>query len=136
MLRLAAAKGIYDALFKADILGFVEGSTERFDAITASALLIHFGSLDEVFRDIRSGLSHDGLFVFSLYSYDDCNPASFGLHPELGLAKAGCFAHGSAYVAECAGRVGLRVSAIERSTHEANATHAVAGLMVTVRPVA
>lgn len=134
MLRIAAAKRVYDRLFVDDVFAFLASCPERFHVITASALLIHFGNLDDVFRQVSRKLGPDSVFVFSLYSYNNWNPTRFALHPDLNLAKAGCFAHGSVYVADSAGRAGLRISTIKQSTHEASASHSAAGLMVTVRP--
>lgn len=132
MLRVAAGKNIYQSLYQADVLDFMDRSSSRYDAITAAGLLIHFGDLNPVLRGVANLLTGSGAFVFSVYSNDRYDEGGFSAHPNLGLAKAGCFAHGSAYVAQAAQHAGLRAFEIVPIVHETSMSCSAPGLVVSV----
>ena len=132
MLSVAAGKNIYDGLYHDDVTEFSDKHQPQYDAITAAALLIHFGDLVTILQSVCARLCTGGAFVFSVYSNDDYDNQGVGPHPELGLAKAGCYAHGSAYVDHTAQQAGLHVRNIVPIIHEASAGHSAPGLVVTL----
>jgi predicted TPR repeat methyltransferase len=71
MIAKAREKNLYDALETADALGFLERSAEgAFDLILAADALCYFGELGPIFAACRRALADDGLFAFSLETFE------------------------------------------------------------------
>ena len=65
MLAHAAARQIYQQLYKADISAFLAESVASFDLISCMDTLIYIGKLDELFAQVFHHLKPGGLFLFS-----------------------------------------------------------------------
>jgi predicted TPR repeat methyltransferase len=89
MLELAAARGVYDALEREDIVAYLGRAAARFDRIVAADVLIYFGDLSAVFAETAKALRGGGHFAFSTE-----------LHEGEGyrLQTSGRFAHSPDYV--------------------------------------
>jgi predicted TPR repeat methyltransferase len=116
MLEKAHAKAVYDRLEQADILFFLSGQGEKYDAVTAAAVLIHFGDLQPLFQAVAGCLRAEGLFVFTFFL--DQVSADFAVASSDRLAQSGCFAHSPGYVTRLAGKSGLSVRILEQVVHE------------------
>ncbi|WP_207063567.1 tetratricopeptide repeat protein [Motiliproteus sp. SC1-56] len=98
MLKLAAAKGCYDALHGEGLLGFMEHCTKPYDLVCALDVLIYVGSLEAVFTAVAHTLSRDGLFAFTVES---TTQEGFVLHP------SGRYRHNRDYLLTLARERGL-----------------------------
>lgn len=103
MLEKAHARGVYDALHEAELVGWLEGQEHAFDLIVCADTLCYFGALDAVFAAARHALRRDGHFVFSVESADALTGVSdWRLHPH------GRYAHRSDYVRDRLAAAGLQ----------------------------
>lgn len=98
MLKLAADKEIYDALYCEDILTFLQGNSRQYDLILAADVLTYIGELESIFKELYNNSSEKALFVFST---EHCET-----HFE--LRKSGRFAHSPVYLRETARRSGWK----------------------------
>ncbi|HEH8465607.1 tetratricopeptide repeat protein [Pseudomonas aeruginosa] len=132
MLAHARAKGLYDALYEADLETFMTGRPDAFDLVIGAAVLIHFGDLGPVLCAVAGCLRPGGRAVFTLLDHDAVNPLSHGVarHPQ--LLGGGCFAHGTSYLTRTVSAAGLMLVELRRATHEGNAQEAIPGLVVTI----
>lgn len=106
MLRRARAKGLYDALTRADVEAYLERTTRRFDVVVAGDVLNYIGALEPLFRRLAAALADGGVVVVTIEALDG-GPAASGVG--LLLRESRRFAHDPAYVAGCAGAAGLSV---------------------------
>ena len=119
MLVKAREKKIYDHTYQDDLLSFMLGNFNCYDAITCAATLIHFGDLTPVFHAAASCLRDDGLFVFSLFANDsEHNNQEVIVSQNSSLAMGGCFAHSAAYVSRLAEDADFSVDILESRIHE------------------
>jgi predicted TPR repeat methyltransferase len=117
MLEKARAKGVYDRLEQADILAFLSKHTDKYDAITAAATLIHCGDLRAIFQAAAECLREDALFVFTLF-LNETGGTDFAVASSDRLAQSGCFSHTPGYVERLAGENGFAVRLLDRVVHE------------------
>jgi predicted TPR repeat methyltransferase len=89
MLELAAARGVYDALEREDIVAYLGRAAARFELVVAADVLIYFGDLSAVFAETAKALRSGGLFAFSTEL-----DAGEGYR----LQTSGRFAHSPGYV--------------------------------------
>jgi predicted TPR repeat methyltransferase len=87
MLDVAARRGVYGALVKADVTDFLRGKQSAFDLVFAADLLIYFGALNDLIDAIADALRADGLFAASIERAD---------RPGFVLLPSGRFAHAAA----------------------------------------
>jgi predicted TPR repeat methyltransferase len=97
MLEKAQDKGLYDRLDQADLVSFMSEHKDSYDAILGAATLIHFGSLQAIFRAAAICLREGGLFVFTLFS-NQADGADFAVAASDKLAQSGCYTHSAGYV--------------------------------------
>jgi predicted TPR repeat methyltransferase len=133
MLERARAKGLYQHLQHGDLVAFLKQQTERCDAVTCAATLIHFGDLRPAFAAVASGLRDQGLFILTLFPNE--NEDDVSVNASDGWVQGGCFKHGSNYVKRLAETTGFIVEAIESSIHEYQREKPVMGLVVALRRV-
>jgi predicted TPR repeat methyltransferase len=133
MLERARAKGLYQHLQHGDLVAFMKERTERCDAVTCAATLIHFGDLRPAFAAVASGLRDQGLFILTLFPNE--NEDDVSVNASDGWVQGGCFKHGSNYVRRVAVATGFIVEAIESSTHEYQKEKPVMALVVALRRV-
>ena len=133
MLEGARAKGIYDLLNEEDLLFFLTRHPDRFDLIVSAAALIHFGDLNPVLEAVWLALRPEGTFAFTTYSYDGSDPTAFGASSYRELAKAGCFAHGSAYLADLSKTCGFEICEVSEIIHEQSSMQKIPGFVAVLR---
>jgi predicted TPR repeat methyltransferase len=131
MLEKARGKALYDGLYQADIVSFMAEHKGRYDAILGAAILIHFGSLQEIFAAAAICLRSKGLFVFTLFpnEADDFAAAS-----NTRLAQSGCFGHSPDYIRRLAADCGFSVETLNDAVHEHDQDgNAIPGLLAVLR---
>ncbi|KAA2317059.1 tetratricopeptide repeat protein [Puniceibacterium sp. HSS470] len=133
MLERARAKGIYDVLNEDDLLSFLTRHPDQFDLIVSAAALIHFGDLNAVLEAVWLALRPEGTFAFTTYSYDGSDPTAFGASSYRELAKSGCFAHGSAYLADLSKTCGFEICEVSEIIHEQSSTQKIPGFVAVLR---
>jgi predicted TPR repeat methyltransferase len=132
MLEKARAKNIYDHLFEGDMIGFMAGAAQKYDAITCAATLIHFGDLAPALDAAVVALRDGGRLICTLFPNEaDENGVSAAALP--GLAQGGCYAHGRTYIRDAAGKAGFAVEMLEAHIHEYSKGVPRQGLVVALR---
>ncbi|MER8628691.1 methyltransferase domain-containing protein [Mesorhizobium opportunistum] len=121
MLRKARAKGIYDALVKADLQGF-SYSGDKADLVTSADVLIYVGRLEALVETVAALLAGGGLFAFSVETMAEAG--DFALQPSRR------YAHSQAYVSRTLEANGLSVLALEPTTIRLDRHEPVKGLAV------
>lgn len=85
MLDKARERKLYDGLVQAELVQFMAGADERFDAIVSADVLCYFGDLMEVFRAAAGVLDPDGLLAFTVERQEE---------PGYRLTPSGRYVHG------------------------------------------
>jgi predicted TPR repeat methyltransferase len=111
MVAVARARGIYDHLAVAD-LETALAEPGAYDLILAADTLVYLGDLGAVFDAVRTKLSPDGYFLFTVERAD----AAFELGPKRR------WRHSEAYLRDLAAKNGLSVAGLVAAVprHEAN----------------
>jgi predicted TPR repeat methyltransferase len=65
MLAEARGKNIYDNLFEAEALHFLQHTKQHYELIVAADVFPYFGQLDDLFKAITHRLTSMGYFIFS-----------------------------------------------------------------------
>jgi predicted TPR repeat methyltransferase len=100
MIAKARQRGAYDELKVGDAVAMLtSGPRGAFDLIIAADALVYIGDLAPLFPAVRTALTPDGLFGFSV---ETCEGDGFKLEPTMR------FAHGRLYVENNAREAGLR----------------------------
>jgi predicted TPR repeat methyltransferase len=71
MIEMAAARGIYDRLIKADLSAFLADNPVTFDLLIAADVFIYIGDIDVVFARARTALRPGGLLAFSVETIEE-----------------------------------------------------------------
>ena len=127
MLRVAAARGIYDRLAAGDAVTLMAGEPEDgFDLVLAADLLPYVGALAPLFTAVARVLASGGAFAFSAERHDG---------EGFVLGEALRYRHAPAFVAGAAAAAGLAVLAVEPVSLRRERGVPVPGLIgLTVRP--
>jgi predicted TPR repeat methyltransferase len=107
--------------------------TDRCDAVTCAATLIHFGDLRLAFQAVASSLRDQGLFILTLFPNE--NEDDVAVNASDGWIQGGCFKHGRNYVKRLAEASGFIVEAIETGIHEYYEQKPVMALVIALRRV-
>jgi predicted TPR repeat methyltransferase len=119
MLEKARDKGVYDRLDQADLVTFMSGHPDSYDAVLGAATLIHFGNLHAVFQAAAMCL-RDGP-DFAVASNDR-------------LAQSGCYTHSAGYVDRLAPQSGFSVQMRKKIIHEHDQNdNPIPGMLVVLR---
>lgn len=134
MLESARRKAVYANLYEDDLLAFMSGRPDCYDAVLSAATLIHFGDLTAPFRAVAKTLRSGGLFVFTVFPNEEVS----GTHgvtaaPLDGYCEGGCFLHGPDYVRSLAEGNGFAVVSMATEVHEHFKGREKAGLVVVCR---
>ena len=124
MLEQARKKAVYDALHKGELLSYLLGATQTYDAIIAADVLIYFGDLAHVFFAAARRLAPGGLFAFSVEQTDD---ADWRIRPSLR------YAHHANYIAGTLKECGLDLLRMEQAVLRKDRGKDVEGLLVLAR---
>ena len=125
MLDVAARRGAYDSLVKADVMDFLDAPPQAFDLVFAADVLIYFGALDRLIDAIANALSADGLFAASIERTDS---AGFVLLP------SGRFAHNASDFERAVARR-FTIVATRDTTLRLEASRPVPGTLYVMRRV-
>jgi predicted TPR repeat methyltransferase len=125
MLAKARAKGLYDALEKADLQDF-RYAGERADLVAAADVFMYVGALDRVVKTVAGMLAPDGLFAFSVEKW--AGAGDFALQPSRR------YAHGEAYIRRVLANENLLVASMEEHAIRKDRGEPVTGLIVVARP--
>ena len=106
MVRLAEQKRIYDELRTGDMTRALEDLDAPCDLVIAADVLVYCGDLAPLFAAVKSALTADGLFAFTVQRADS---GTFVLGPEQR------FSHGREYVADLAAATGLAVALLDNA---------------------
>ncbi|MBF0182248.1 MAG: tetratricopeptide repeat protein [Magnetococcales bacterium] len=119
MVERARAKGIYDRLEVGDLVAFLDGHPEAYDAVVSAATFIHFGDLFIVLSSCLRALRSGGCLVFTVFTHEaDLEGDGVVIHPLEGFERGGCYAHGRGHVTGAVEAVGLRQVSVCRQIHE------------------
>lgn len=66
MLRKAAERGLYDDLVEAELLTWLHGTDDRFDAAVSADVFIYFGDLGPLLGGLARVLRPNGILIFSI----------------------------------------------------------------------
>jgi predicted TPR repeat methyltransferase len=66
MLEKASKRAVYDALFEAELTGFIAALTNAYDLILAADTLVYFGDLKPVFEAASGALRARGTLIFTV----------------------------------------------------------------------
>jgi predicted TPR repeat methyltransferase len=132
MLEKARDKKIYDRLDQADLVSFMAGHRDSYDAVLGAATLIHFGNLQAVFQAAALCLRDGGLFVFTLFANE--TDADFAVASNDKLAQSGCYTHSAGYVERLAPESGFSVEMLRKAVHEHDQEgNHIPGILVVLR---
>lgn len=121
MIEQAHARGGYDQLQQADVLEFLQGTSERYDLVIAADVFIYVGALDAVFAQLARVMLPQGRFCFTVEESEG---------PELALRSSLRYAHSEALLRRLAGEHGFSVTAIERGPVREEQRQPIPGLFV------
>src|SRR5262249_17531057 len=88
MLGRAKGKRTYDQLHEGDLVEFLAGRPDSYDAVTSAATLIHFSDLRPVLDAAAIALRDDGLFLFTLFPNEE-DESAVAVASLGGLAQGG-----------------------------------------------
>lgn len=120
MLRKAAARGVYDALEKADLNGFAPAPASL-DLVVAADVFMYVADLGPVFASVARGLETGGLFAFSVEKAD----------AGIVLRASRRYAHGADHVRHLLAGHGFAVAEIGEATIRRDGGEDIVGLIVT-----
>jgi predicted TPR repeat methyltransferase len=90
MLKLAAARKIYDELLEIELVAYLASQKSRFDAIVSADTFCYLGKLDTAFEAAARALKVAGMLIFTVEQSTEQGNYRLGLH--------GRYAHNETYV--------------------------------------
>jgi len=124
MLAQAEKKKLYDKLVCSDILEYLSPSSEAFDLVVGSGVMIFFGDLRQVIKQTAITINPAGHFIFTLYK---SNQEDIEIRDNLH------FAHSEQYIRRVASESGFEVVTIKDVVHEYEQEQPQAGFVVSLR---
>jgi predicted TPR repeat methyltransferase len=114
MIAKARERDVYDELIIGEAVAPMRERPSAFDLIVAADVLVYVGDLARLFADVGTALTADGLFAFSVETYEG---DGFKLEPTMR------FAHSRSYVEATASEAGMGPLHIQSAStrREANA---------------
>ncbi|MDR3496122.1 MAG: tetratricopeptide repeat protein [Ancalomicrobiaceae bacterium] len=128
MLAKAEARGLYDALAKAEITAAMLTSPKAYDVVLSADTLCYFGDLNAVMAAAAHALRPGGVLVVSVEALDADDGRPFRLHE-----GSGRYAHTKAHVEAAATAAGLADIGCVAVDLRMEGGRPVAGLVVTAR---
>ncbi len=125
MVEMAARKGLYDRLHKAELTAFLNDNADPLDLVAAADVLNYCGALPPVLAAVATRLAPGGLFAFTLERHDGAEPVR--LRPSLR------YAHSEAATRAVALAAGFEIVALETAALRRDRGAPVAGLLVLLR---
>lgn len=122
MLQQAEKTGLYRDLAAADLVPWLQTTSQRFDLVLAADVLCYLGELKPLFAGVRRVLRPDGLFAATVEQMPPDFDGNYLLQPQRR------YAHGENYVLGVAQRHLLRLRALDFVTLRHEAGCAVPGM--------
>lgn len=126
MLGYAEATGLYNELVAADIVPWMNATTQQFDLVLAADVLVYMGDLKPLFTAVRRVLKSGGLFAATAEQMAPIDDQDFLLQ-----AKRR-YAHGEGYLLRLAETCGFRLKALDFITPRYEAGQPVPGVLFVV----
>jgi predicted TPR repeat methyltransferase len=126
MLARAQALGVYDKLQQGDVVDYLRGAAETFDAVVAADVFVYVGALEDVFALLAARMAPHGWFAFTV------EESSEG---EVVLRESLRYAHSEAGLRRLARENGLAVQAIERRPVREDQRRPIPGLFAWMEKV-
>lgn len=108
MVAKAQSKGIYDELYVAEVVSYLQQETRQFELILAADVLVYVGALEPLFAAASKCCAAGGYFALSIENGDDAAPFV--------LRSSGRYAHAASYVQTLAEQSGFRVMNMQPGT--------------------
>lgn len=124
MIGIARGKGLYAALYAADIGTFLKDNPEVFDLVLSADVFVYMGELEEVFGQIAAHMAVGGIFCFSVQAAAE---GTWTLGPDHR------YAHARAYVERCAEAARLACTSCRSVVLRRDGGRDVAGLIFVCR---
>ncbi len=99
MVAQAQARGIYDAVWAAELTAAMAAINEKFDLLVAADVVVYIGDLEPVFAAAAGALRPGGFLAFTV---------EWRRRPGYKLTGSGRYTHNPAYVRRCAKAAGFR----------------------------
>lgn len=126
MLQRAAARGLYHALERAELVAWLRAHPGTADLVVSADTLCYFGPLEPVFSATRQALSDGGLLVFTVEANDEAG-GDVRLHPH------GRYSHGAGYLRRGLQDAGFELLHLDPVTLRSEGGRPVAGWLVAAR---
>lgn len=114
MLERARERGLYDELYKAEVVSWLRGNRSGFDIAMAADVTSYIGDLAPFFEAVSEVLSPAGLLAMTVHERDE---------EGFGIAAGDTYSHSFGYVETTARASGLRIIAIERGAMRMERKH-------------
>jgi predicted TPR repeat methyltransferase len=124
MVDLARRKGIYDAVWVADLLDPPDRADPRYGLVVAADMLCYLGDLAPAFAAVRRWLADAGWFAFTV---EERSGTGYMLGPEQR------FRHAEAAVRSWLAGAGFEIASLEHAALRLERREPVAGLVVVAR---
>ena len=125
-LAVAAGKGCYDRLIKAELTAYLAAHAASFDLVVLADALIYFGRLDEVLQAAARALAERGLIVASVEEAA-APDEGFAIYP------SGRYGHSRAYLAATFWGAGFDLVSLASVDVRSELGEPVRGLLVVAR---
>lgn len=127
MIAQARERGVYDQLIVGDAAALLTSEPPgAFDLVAAADSLVYVGDLAPLFTSVATALAADGLFAFSVESYE---ADGFRLNPTMR------FAHGQVYVEATAREANFRPLIVQSASTRREAGRDAPGLICVFEKV-
>lgn len=131
MLERAKATGAYDQLERAELVDYMRGAREAFDAIVSCDTLVYFGALEPVLEAAHGALRSGGLLIFTVEEALERDARSgYRLHAH------GRYSHSLRYLRRVTREAGFGVLAIESANLRMERGKPVPGFVTTCERLA
>ena len=128
MLERARSRGVYDAVFEAELTDFFSQSHSTYDVITCVDTLCYFGDLHPVFQATVNALKPNGWIILTLEVLSEQDAIE-----DYRLNVHGRYSHKASYVRNTLNKAGFSVYNIDSATLRKEGREAVEGLVVTAQ---
>lgn len=129
MLEKARERGVYDALFVAELSAYLDAHPAAFDAIVCADTVVYFGETRALFEAVARASRVGAHFVFTVELLD-----SSSRETAFFLAQSGRYLHAGPYLKETLAAAGMSVVA-ERAIPQIRVEHGatVPGMVITAQ---
>lgn len=127
MIDHARARGGYQELVVAELVGFMQSRPSGYDAVISADTLVYFGPLDQACEAAHHALRPGGLFIYTVEALPADSPEEHVLNVH------GRYAHGESYVRRTLVETGFEVLEVRREVLRMERLQEVIGLLVVAR---